>query len=78
MAKFKKILTGKVNDFDVQDSGMAVIQQFDSGFGNNEGLFVRLQSWSETPNDAGKPFAFCHADFEKLIGKKVRISIEEI
>jgi hypothetical protein len=51
--------------FSVEDSGQALIFQVDLP----GQLFVRLQSWDEKG---------MHEDFNKLRGKKLRITIEEV
>ena len=52
---------------DRDDGGRALIQQFDDAA--DDGLFVRLQSWSEKKE---------HPAMEALIGKRVRITVEVV
>jgi hypothetical protein len=52
--------------YKVEDSGMARIQTFLPDFGEGN-LYLRLHSWDERQG---------HADWEKLAGKKVRITVE--
>lgn len=55
---------------DVEDSGCAQIYNlFDPADGEDEGLFVKIQSWS----DSGK-----HPDMDKLKGKRIRVTVEII
>jgi hypothetical protein len=66
-------------EIDKQDSGQALIFTFNGineSYDNSEemngdeaGVFVRLQSWDTTEK---------HETFNKLIGKKVRVTIEVI
>jgi len=65
MIKFK--FTSPVGQPRVEDGGQAKIVQLDDD--KEEGLFVRLHSWSKTGQ---------HPELDSLIGKIVRITIEEI
>ena len=51
----------------VEDGGMAKMYQFVPNDDKDEGMFVRLQSWDEYKD---------HVDFDKLIGKKVTVTVE--
>jgi hypothetical protein len=57
-------VTGKV-ELKFEDSRQAAIAEI----GEDDGFFVRLQSWSEDKT---------HPILERLAGKKVRITIEEL
>jgi hypothetical protein len=54
--------------YKVEDHGMARIQTFLPEFGEGN-LYLRLHSWDERQG---------HADWEKLAGKKVRITVEVV
>lgn len=54
-----------LSDVEVEDSGMAKNWELS----DDGSLFVRLHSWSETLN---------HDQFDHLISKKVRITIETV
>jgi hypothetical protein len=58
-------------DVDTEDSGCAKIAHIcthkDKKEDEENGLFVRIQSWSELAH---------HPEFEELVGKKVRVTIE--
>lgn len=56
-------------DIAIEDSGRAKIIQIDAGDGNDNGMFIGLHSWDETLQ---------HKDFNDLIGKKIRVTIEII
>jgi len=57
-------LTGMVHDPIIEDGGQAVYVQIDDG--NDQGFFVRLHSWVN------------HEQINKLLGKKIKITIEVI
>jgi hypothetical protein len=66
----KKVFEQTVSARDVseEDGGCAKILDIDDdGTGAEEGMFVRVQSWSEEGE---------HPDFDNLIGKRVRVTIE--
>lgn len=56
-------------DIAIEDGGRAKIIQIDAGDGNDNGMFIGLHSWDETLQ---------HKDFNDLIGKKIRVTIEII
>lgn len=68
----KIILEGPV-ECDKEDAGRVLVAQIDHVVGesedSDEGLYVRIQSWSENKN---------HETMNTLIGKKVRVTIEII
>jgi len=49
----------------VEDGGWATIAQF--GSADQQGVFVRVQSWDETKE---------HAPMRKLIGHRVKVTVE--
>jgi len=55
-------------DYSVEDGGQARIQTFGSPPDDESGLFVRLQSWDEDKE---------HKDWQKLAGKKIRITVTD-
>lgn len=55
------------NEVDVEDSGMAKIATLSDA--SPQGLFVRVQSWSDEGN---------HAHFDQMLGKQVRVTVEVI
>lgn len=65
--EFEQILDP--SNVEVEDSGMAKITDFTSDDGQEDGVFVRLHSWSEEA---------IHTEFDALVGKKVRITIETV
>lgn len=66
-----KTFIGNFNEEDIEneDGGCAKIITFDNEDNEMNGMFVRIQSWDETLK---------HEDFNKFLGKKVRITIETI
>ena len=52
---------------DSEDGGKALICTFVDKPDEPAGLFVRVQSWDESKE---------HTDFNKLIGRKVRVTVE--
>jgi len=52
-----------------EDGGMAVIEDVGMDGVEDNGIFVRVQSWDETKK---------HKEFNALIGKRVRVTIEII
>lgn len=80
----KKIIEGKIakSDVDVEDSGCAVICHVDDGTYEDNGVFVRLQSWSEEGTGHNrlnmKEIAKCHPKIVAFIGKRVRVTIETL
>jgi hypothetical protein len=68
-------------DVDTEDAGMAKIGHIYSRAGvddpNAGQLFVRIQSWSE-PNELTPLADPTHPEFEQLVGKRVRVTIEVI
>jgi hypothetical protein len=80
MAKKTKIIIidtdYSLRGYRTEDSGYAQIMDIVPDIDNMEcpddndnGLFVRLQSWDETKQ---------HIDFNKFIGKKIKVTIETI
>jgi hypothetical protein len=61
---FEQTITS--DDVNTEDGGCAKIIQID-GDDTDEGLFVRIQSWSDAKE---------HPDFDALIGRSVRVTIE--
>lgn len=53
-----------------EDGGRALLGRV--GDGEDEGMFVQLQSWSEEP---GGP---AHADIRSLEGRRVRVTVETL
>lgn len=60
---FEKTIDGA--DVDTEDGGRAKIIQLDGP--DNTTLFVRIQSWDDDK---------AHGDFEAMIGRHVRVTIE--
>jgi ribulose bisphosphate carboxylase small subunit len=58
-----------VDGFDSEDGGKALIHHVNSGDDEENGLFVRLHSWDESRK---------HEVFSSLVGKKVRVTVEEV
>lgn len=57
---------------DVEDGGRAIICTLNVDVSENaedEGIYARIISWSENKN---------HADINKFIGKRVRVTIETL
>lgn len=54
-------------DVEIDDGGMARIIQMDDG--GDEGIFVRVQSWSERKN---------HPEIEQLTNARVRVTVETV
>jgi hypothetical protein len=67
----KVILESVVNltDVSVEDGGRAKIANVSGNPEEDEGLYVRLISWSENRS---------HPDFDKLVGHRVRVTIETL
>lgn len=72
----KIILEGKINpeDVDTDDGGCAKIFHLEDD--RVKRLFVRIQSWSESLEWSSK--AGTHPEFDELIGKRIRVTIETI
>jgi hypothetical protein len=72
--KAKKVIEVKItkSHVDLEDSGCAKIVHCNDIFEENqdEGMFVRLHSWSNTPR--------VHPELDQFIGRKVRITVETI
>lgn len=63
----KKTFIGLSTDVDIEDGGCAkILHLADDG---HEGMFVRLQSWSESGD---------HTDLDQFIGKKIRVTVEVV
>jgi hypothetical protein len=70
MKKWKqpaKVVIEAVPEVNVEDGGCAKIAEICEDDNQDNGVFVRFQSWSEEHN---------HDLFDKFIGKKVRVTIE--
>jgi len=59
----------KERDVEVEDGGSAKIVCVDGAMQEDNGMFVKLQSWDEELK---------HTDFNKFVGRKVRITVETI
>lgn len=55
------------SDVDTEDSGCAKIVDVAPDDDQEDGMFVRIQSWSDSTD---------HPDFDKMIGKRIRVTIE--
>lgn len=67
----RKIIIGDFvapEEIETQDGGQAKIFELSPDPLQRNGFFVRLQSWDETKR---------HEVFQTLIGKKIRVTIEE-
>lgn len=73
-AKTKYVIEAQTTDEDisVEDGGCAKIL-FVAPTDGEDGIFARIQSWYENPDD---PKA--HQEINQLLGKRVRITIEVI
>ena len=62
---------------ETEDSGMAKITEFSS---DGSELFVRVQSYNEGLDEFGDPVEgpVEHPEFDALVGKRVRVTIETI
>lgn len=90
MSKLKKVIhaTLKKSDVDIEDSGCAMIvhvstdeQRRSTNEYMDSGLFVRLHSYSMRPPSeerADSKWKPSHPELSQFIGKRVRITIEEI
>lgn len=56
-------------EIEVEDGGQAKIFAADNPTMEDNGMYVRLISWDEHK---------LHTDFNKFVGKKIRITIEEL
>jgi hypothetical protein len=70
----RKVIEGIASHVTREDGGQAVIVELDTAedemhVPEGEGMFVRLQSWSERKR---------HAEIEQFIGKRVRVTVELI
>lgn len=79
----KSIITGKIQrtDVDIEDGGSAVICHVTEKPARNEGMFFRIQSWSEESSPKGRKGWKSlppHAEIQNFIGHKVQISIETL
>lgn len=59
----------KEKDVDTEDGGQAKIIDIVNDSNDENGIFIRLHSWDENRE---------HLDFNKLIGRKVKIKIETL
>jgi len=64
-----KVIVEAVPHFSTEDGGCAKIAEVCPNDFADEGIFVRIQSWSEKHN---------HDTLDKLEGKKVRVTIEVV
>ena len=71
MEKFKKVIEDSAVTFDKEDGGQALICYFGDYDDTDSGMFVRLQSWDERNKNG-------HPEADRLKGKRVRITIEEL
>ena len=74
----RHVLEG-VGDLSAEDSGQALIVEVDDGVDENEGWFVRVQSWNETLHDeaAPKQERFAHPKWvRELHGRRIRVTVE--
>jgi len=71
--KAKHVIETTLNqsEIDSEDGGQALIFTTSREKDDDEmqGMFVRIQSWDEIRD---------HEEFNKFVGKKIRITIEEI
>ncbi len=70
---------GQLDDEKYEDGGMAQISDFipDNECDKETGFFLRFQSWSfDCEKEENDPSS--HAFFDSLIGKNLRVTIEEI
>lgn len=58
-----------VVEVDVEDGGRAKILHVDDGDSDEEGVFVRVQSWSEAGD---------HAALDPLVGQRLRVTVEVV
>lgn len=65
MATIVKVLEQTLELESTDDGGRAMVARIDGAPG--DALFARLQSWDE---------ALAHAEFRKLLGQRVRVTIE--
>ena len=63
-----------IAELTTEDCGMAKIATFDNG--NSETMFVRIQSGTEEVDP--ETDEYIHHDFDKLLGKKIRITVGTI
>ncbi|HPG04750.1 MAG TPA: hypothetical protein P5256_06430 [Beijerinckiaceae bacterium] len=65
-------------DIEIEDGGQALIGQIDESA--DPAFFVRLQSWDETARgrSLGDLAPEAHATFRRLVGKRLRITIDII
>lgn len=73
--EFHGVLTneGEGDNIDVEDCGQAKIGTIFEGDSPN--LFVRIQSWVDRTSEDDEPV---HVDFDNLVGKKLKITVEVI
>jgi hypothetical protein len=71
MEQDKHIIEGQIFRADVQteDGGQAKIVTLAQHPEDENGMFVKIQSWDETLK---------HEEFEKFVGRKVKVTIEAI
>jgi hypothetical protein len=65
---FTKAKEGEA-ELDSEDGGCALIATLDGNEEKDAGIFVRVQSYDEYKK---------HEDFSKLLGKKIRVTIEVV
>jgi len=71
MNKQTHIIEGQLlsSDIETEDGGQAKIIAMSQSPEEDNGMFVKIQSWDETLK---------HEEFEKFVGRKVKIIIETI
>lgn len=67
--KFRLVIENVCEDICIEDGGCAKIAMFSDEIEDENGISVRVVSWDNEKK---------HTEFDKLKGKKVRITIEEI
>lgn len=69
------IIEAEADQVKYEDGGCAAIVEVDDYCRQSQGLWVRLHSWSDSPD---KTHEERHPILSQLGGKRVRITIEEI
>ena len=71
MQKDTHIIEGQIfrNDVETEDGGQAKIVGLEQNAEDENGMFVKIQSWDEEKK---------HEEFNKFVGRKVKITIETI
>lgn len=68
-----KVYEGILNFYKLEDGGHALLTDFDHG--GEKGMFVRIQSWVEEGTNLTIDD---HKEIKSFLGKKIRITIEEV